>query len=58
MQNLIEATDSNEEQKQLLRRKALCQEQLAKILDDMDLASIEQWYACHSLFYFWVNFAY
>ncbi|CAL9091245.1 unnamed protein product [Musa acuminata var. zebrina] len=43
-QNLMEATDLTEEQKQLLRRKALCQEQLAKILDDMDLDSIEQCY--------------
>ncbi|XP_074566806.1 phytochrome C isoform X1 [Curcuma longa] len=42
--NLMEATDLTEEQKQLLRRKALCQEQLAKILDDMDLESIEQCY--------------
>lgn len=49
-QNLMEATDLTEEQKQLLRRKALCQEQLAKILDDMDLDSIEQWYAFHFLF--------
>lgn len=50
--NLMEATDLTEEQKQLLRRKALCQEQLAKILDDMDLESIEQWYESRSLFWF------
>ncbi|WOK99688.1 phytochrome C [Canna indica] len=43
-QNLMEATHLTEEQKQLLRRKVLCQEQLAKILDDMDLESIEQCY--------------
>ncbi|KAJ8514039.1 hypothetical protein OPV22_004473 [Ensete ventricosum] len=44
MQDLMETTDLTEEQKQLLRRKALYQEQLAKILDDMDLKSIEHCY--------------
>ncbi|XP_010906221.1 phytochrome C [Elaeis guineensis] len=42
--NLIEATNLSEEQKQLLRTGALCQEQMTKILDDMDLESIEQCY--------------
>ncbi|XP_043689001.1 phytochrome C isoform X2 [Telopea speciosissima] len=42
--NLMEASDLREEQKQLLRRTTLCQEQLAKIVDDTDLESIEQCY--------------
>lgn len=42
--NMIEASDLSEEQKQLLRTGALCQEQLTKILDDVDLESIEQCY--------------
>ncbi|URD98400.1 hypothetical protein MUK42_30492 [Musa troglodytarum] len=40
MQDLMETTDLTDEQKQLLRRKALCQEQLA---NDMDLESIERY---------------
>ncbi|CAL9078133.1 unnamed protein product [Musa acuminata var. zebrina] len=44
MQDLMETTDLTDEQKQLLRRKALCQEPLAKILDGMDLENIEQCY--------------
>ncbi|XP_039130472.1 phytochrome C [Dioscorea cayenensis subsp. rotundata] len=42
--NLMEASDLTQEQKQLLRTSGLCQEQLRKILDDMDLESIEQCY--------------
>ncbi|XP_077214566.1 phytochrome C isoform X2 [Tasmannia lanceolata] len=42
--NLIEASDLTKEQKQLLRTSTLCQEQLAKILDDMDLERIEECY--------------
>ncbi|KAJ0963538.1 hypothetical protein J5N97_028660 [Dioscorea zingiberensis] len=42
--DLMEASDLTQEQKQLLRTSNLCQEQLRKILDDMDLESIEQCY--------------
>lgn len=43
--SLMEASELTEEQKRLLRTATLCQEQLAKIVDDMDLESIEDWYA-------------
>lgn len=43
--NLMDGSDLTKEQKQLLRTSTLCQEQLAKVLDDMDLESIEEWYA-------------
>lgn len=42
--NLMEASELTEQQKKLVRTSALCQEQLAKILDDVDLENIEQWY--------------
>lgn len=41
---LIEDTDLKEEQKQLVQTSAFCQRQLLKILDDMDLESIEDGY--------------
>ncbi|KAK8961711.1 Phytochrome C [Platanthera guangdongensis] len=45
---LMEGSELSEDQKQLIRTSALCQEQLAKILDDMDLESIEQcWVASY-----------
>ncbi|KAJ4975834.1 hypothetical protein NE237_000940 [Protea cynaroides] len=43
-QNLMGASDLSKEQKKLLRRTTLCQEQLAKIVDDTDLESIEECY--------------
>ncbi|XXG55483.1 hypothetical protein AAC387_Pa03g3142 [Persea americana] len=42
--SLMDASDLTKEQKQLLRTSTLCQEQLAKVLDDMDLESIEECY--------------
>ncbi|KAB2613447.1 phytochrome C [Pyrus ussuriensis x Pyrus communis] len=44
MHNLMGSSDLNEEQKQLLRKRRLCQDQLAKIVDDTDLESIEECY--------------
>nr|BAP76064.1 putative PHYN2 [Cryptomeria japonica] len=41
---LIEDTDLKEEQKQLVQTSLFCQRQLLKILDDMDLESIEDGY--------------
>ncbi|KAF8409729.1 hypothetical protein HHK36_005808 [Tetracentron sinense] len=42
--NLMEASDLSKEQKQLLRKSSRCQEQLAKIVDDTNLESIEECY--------------
>ncbi|XP_010252757.1 PREDICTED: phytochrome C-like [Nelumbo nucifera] len=42
--SLMEASDLSREQKRLLRTSTLCQEQLAKIMDDIDLESIEECY--------------
>lgn len=44
MQNLMESSDLEKKQKQLLKRSTMCQEQLAKIVDDTDIESIEEWY--------------
>ncbi|PKA50137.1 Phytochrome C [Apostasia shenzhenica] len=44
MRNLMEASELNEDQKHLIRTSALCQEQLAKVLDDTDLENIEECY--------------
>nr|DAD20240.1 TPA_asm: hypothetical protein HUJ06_021703 [Nelumbo nucifera] len=41
--NLMEASDLSKEQKKLLRTSILCQEQLAKIINDIDLESIDEW---------------
>ncbi|KAH9319896.1 hypothetical protein KI387_021665 [Taxus chinensis] len=41
---LLEGTDLNEEQKQVVQRSLHCETQLLKILDDMDLESIEDGY--------------
>lgn len=43
-QDLLQSSDLNEEQKNIFQRNVLCREQLTKILDDMDLETIEQWY--------------
>ncbi|KAG0478876.1 hypothetical protein HPP92_013595 [Vanilla planifolia] len=40
----MEASELTEEQKRIIRASSLCQEQLAKILDDRDLEKIEQCY--------------
>ncbi|XP_068667877.1 phytochrome C [Aristolochia californica] len=40
--NLMDRPDLSKEQKQLLRTSTLCQQQLEKVLDDMDLDSIEE----------------
>lgn len=42
--NLLEGSDLTEEQKKLLKASSLCEEQLSKILDDIDIESIEQCY--------------
>ncbi|KAF6153745.1 hypothetical protein GIB67_000978 [Kingdonia uniflora] len=42
--SLMEGSELTKEQMQLLRTSTLCQEQLAKILDDVDLESIEECY--------------
>lgn len=42
--SLMEASDLTQEQQQLLKTSSLCQEQLTKILDDIDIERIEQCY--------------
>nr|AHX73747.1 phytochrome [Nothoceros aenigmaticus] len=42
--NLMEDTDLSEDQKQFVETSAVCERQLRKILDDMDLESIEDGY--------------
>nr|AHZ63987.1 phytochrome [Hedwigia ciliata] len=42
--NLMEDTDLSDEQKQFMDTSAVCERQLRKILDDMDLESIEDGY--------------
>ncbi|KAB1208728.1 Phytochrome C [Morella rubra] len=44
MQNLMESSDLSKEQKQLLKTSSLCQEQLAKVVDDTEILSIEECY--------------
>ncbi|XP_022873771.1 phytochrome C-like [Olea europaea var. sylvestris] len=41
LQNLMKYSDLSKEQRQLLKTSALCREQLAKIIDDGDIESIE-----------------
>ncbi|KAK9284772.1 hypothetical protein L1049_025127 [Liquidambar formosana] len=43
-QNLMESSDLSKEQKRLLKTSTSCQEQLAKIVDDTDIESIEECY--------------
>eukprot|EP01018_Ginkgo_biloba_P008533 Gb_21967 [translate_table: standard] len=43
-QKVMEGTDLKEDQKKLVETSTLCQQQLVKILDDMDLDSIEDGY--------------
>lgn len=50
MHNLMGSSDLKEEQKQLLKKRRLCQDQLAKIVDDTDLEGIEEWYVVFFLF--------
>lgn len=42
MQNLMDSSDLEKKQKQLLKKSKLCQEQLAKIVNDTDIESIEE----------------
>nr|AYW35332.1 phytochrome [Spirogyra varians] len=42
--SFIEHTDLSEDQKQLIETSAMCEKQLRRILDDMDLTSIEEGY--------------
>lgn len=42
--NLMKSSDLSKDQRKLLRTSTLCQEQLAKIVDDTDIGSIEEWY--------------
>ncbi|XP_059662869.1 phytochrome C [Cornus florida] len=44
LQNLMESSDLSKEQRQLLKMSTLCQEQIAKIVDDTDIKSIEECY--------------
>ncbi|KAA8524865.1 hypothetical protein F0562_011288 [Nyssa sinensis] len=44
IQNLMGTSDLSKEQRQLLKMSSLCQEQLAKIVDDTDIESIEECY--------------
>ncbi|KAF3443251.1 hypothetical protein FNV43_RR12933 [Rhamnella rubrinervis] len=44
MQNLMGSSDMEKKQKQLLKKSTMCQEQLAKIVDDTDIESIEECY--------------
>ncbi|KAG2719579.1 hypothetical protein I3760_03G272100 [Carya illinoinensis] len=44
MQNLMGSSDLSKEQKRLLKTSSLCQEQLAKVVDDTDIESIEECY--------------
>jgi phytochrome B len=50
--NLMEDTDLSEDQKQFVETSAVCERQLRKILDDMDLESIEDGYSNHPFFPF------
>lgn len=43
-QDQMESFDLNKEQKQLLKRSTLCRKQLVKIVDDTDIAGIEECY--------------
>lgn len=44
VQNLMESSDLNDDQRQLLKTSTLCRKQLAKIVDDADIESIEECY--------------
>lgn len=44
MQTLMGSSDLRKEQKQLLKASSLCREQLAKVVDDTDIESIEECY--------------
>jgi phytochrome B len=50
--NLMEDTDLSEDQKQFVETSAVCERQLRKILDDMDLESIEDGYSNNPFFPF------
>uniref|UniRef100_A0A2P2J8P7 Phytochrome n=1 Tax=Rhizophora mucronata TaxID=61149 RepID=A0A2P2J8P7_RHIMU len=45
MHSLMSSSDLSEEQNQLLKTSILCREQLMNIINDTDIASIEEWYA-------------
>lgn len=44
IQNLLKSSDLSKDQRQLLKTSTMCQKQLAKIIDDTDIESIEEWY--------------
>ncbi|XP_015082366.1 phytochrome C isoform X3 [Solanum pennellii] len=44
IQNLLKSSDLSKDQRQLLKTSTMCQEQLAKIIDDTDIESIEECY--------------
>ena len=44
MQNLMGSSNLSEEQKRLIKISSLCQEQLAKVVNDTDIERIEEWY--------------
>jgi phytochrome B len=50
--NLMQDTDLSEDQKQFVETSEVCERQLRKILDDMDLESIEDGYSKKSFFLF------
>lgn len=44
IQNLLKSSDLSKDQRQLLKTSTMCQKQLAKIIDDTDIESIEECY--------------
>jgi phytochrome B len=48
----MQDTDLSEDQKQFVETSEVCERQLRKILDDMDLESIEDGYSKKSFFLF------
>ncbi|KAL0405131.1 UNVERIFIED_CONTAM: Phytochrome C [Sesamum latifolium] len=44
LQNMMKSSDLSKEQRQLLRTSELCEDQLAKIIDDTDIEGIEESY--------------
>ena len=49
IQNLMDSSELNKDQKKFLRTSMMCQEQLTKIVDDTDIESIEEWYGLSTI---------
>lgn len=45
IEDLMESSELGREQRHILRKSHLCREQLAQIVNDADIESIEEWYA-------------